>query len=86
MAKRRIGDLGGLNIGGSKMAGEFWTHEEEDVLRRLVKKGVGMDGIHRVLTSRTRAAIANKMDALDLKIRNYQTPAIDYKALELLDV
>jgi hypothetical protein len=68
------------------MAGEFWTTEEEEVLKRLIAKGVDMDSIHRVLKGRSKSAIVNKMDAMELRRRDFRTSAIDYKALELLDV
>jgi len=62
------------------MRSKLWTVEEEDILRELWLKDVAFSEIEKVLKSRTRIAIEDKVRHLGLK-RPEVKPEIDEEYL-----
>lgn len=62
-----------------------WSREEVDIVRRLAEKGYGATEMARVLTSRSVAAVNNKLRDMGVILGDFRKPSIDYDALRLLD-
>ena len=66
------------------MAGNFWTAEEEQVLRRMIEAGHSVQAVTEVLKSRTQGAVEKKKGQLGLRMRGTFQPNIDWATYQAL--